>query len=40
MEMETYSNFDPIYIKFIEEVTFNQIVRLNKNSKKIEVEQG
>ena len=34
MKMETYPNFDPMYMEFIEEVTFNQMLRLNKNSRK------
>ena len=37
--MEKYPNFDPVYMKFIEKVTFNQMLRLNKSSKKIHVEK-
>ena len=33
--MEEYPNFDPIYMKFIEGVTFNQMARLNKNDREI-----
>lgn len=33
--MKEYLNFDPVYMKFIEKVTFNQMVRLNKNGRKI-----
>ena len=33
METEPYPNFDPAYIKLIEEVAFNQILLLNKNSR-------
>ena len=34
MESETYPNFDPAYMEFIEGVTFKQILLLNKNSNK------
>ena len=29
--METYPNFDPVYVKFIEKVAFNQMLRLTKD---------
>lgn len=33
--METYQNFDPEYIKLIEEITFNQISMISKNNKRM-----